>query len=289
MSPVEVGGSFSQTCLRVPEAPYRAENLIQGGQFVHYLVGGALDVRGVEVSAQDQHPHIGIGPSQIGDQISPIPVGQPQIQDRHVEFTPRCVGTGFDERSGLRYQVDVRLAAKQNLHEISEVGMILDVHDTNSLGLSLPAHCKTRRDKGTRSRTLVPRSCSLLISSSPPMSTALSRMLPIPTPGGVSGPNPCPSSEISTRRSPPSISRPTAIRSAPECLRALVRASWIMREACVPVSPNGAEGTCSPTSRLSSTFLAIVLFRLTRDSTISGKGRSSSASTRRSLTTSRRP
>src|SRR5918999_5238138 len=59
---------------------------------------------------------------------------------------------------------------------------------------------------------------------------------------------------------------------ASECLRALVSASWIMREPCVPVSPNGAEGTCSPTSRLISGLWAIVRLRLTRAPYYLGEG-----------------
>ena len=83
--------------------------------------------------------------------------------------------------------------------------------------------------------------------------------------------------------------RLTDISFAPECLRAFVRASWITRETCIPVSPNGASGTRSSMYRLILTFLAIVRLRLTRDSIVSVKGRPSSSSRRRSLTTSRRP
>src|SRR5918995_3733350 len=73
---------------RVSQASYRANNLLHGGEFVHNLVSlsGPLQVSGVEVGAQDQHPHLGIGLAQIGDKIFPIPVGEPQIQDRHVEL-----------------------------------------------------------------------------------------------------------------------------------------------------------------------------------------------------------
>src|SRR5215207_2210022 len=257
--------------LRVPQAPYRADDLLQGGEFVHYLVGvrGPLQASSIEVGAQDQHPHVRIGPAQIGDQVYPIPIGEPQIQDRHVELEPRHVGTGLDERSCLGYHLDVRLAVQQDLHEISEIGMILDVNYTDLLRPGFPAHPRTSPDNGTRNLTLVPRSTSLAISSSPPMSAARSRMLPNPAPGVVSGPNPRPSSDTPVSRASPSISRRTVTFFAPECLRALVSASWIMCETCVPVSPNGAEGTCSPTSRLISQPRAIVRLRLTTDSTIS--------------------
>src|SRR5215208_3426100 len=99
---------------------------------------------------------------------------------------------GLGERSGLRYQLDVRLAAQQNLHEISEAGMILNKHDTYLLCPCFRIHSKIPCGKGTRNRTLVPCSTSLSISSSPPMREARSRMLFRPTPGELSDPTPRP-------------------------------------------------------------------------------------------------
>src|SRR5215204_2071404 len=137
---------------------------------------------------------------------------------------------GLGKRSGLRYQLDVRLPSQQDLHEISEVGMVLYNHDTYLLCPCIPTHFKSPCGKGTRNRTLVPRSTSLSISSSPPISAARSRMLLRPTPDELSDPNPFPSSDTSTRRSPLSIFMLTETLVASECLRALVSASWIMRE-----------------------------------------------------------
>src|SRR5215212_1231358 len=73
---------------RVSQAPYRAYDLLHGGELVHDLVGlrGHLQASGVEVGAQDQHPHLGIGLAQIGGEIQPVPVGESQIPDRHVEL-----------------------------------------------------------------------------------------------------------------------------------------------------------------------------------------------------------
>ena len=94
-------------------------------------------------------------------------------------------------------------------------------------------------------------------------------------PGTVPGPNPCPSSETSASRSSPSNFRVTETLLAPEWRRALVSASWRIRNACVPTSPNGAEVGPSPISRLISKPRAIFRLLLTRDSINSRKGRSS--------------
>src|SRR5829696_4132035 len=280
-------------CSGACQSPHRAENLLQGGELVHYLVGAQarrlLDTRGVQSRAQDQHPHLRIGPSKVGDQIFPMPVRKAQVQDHDVQLEPRGLCTGLGKRSCLRYKLDVRLAIQKDLHEGPEVCMILDKHDANLLCHSLSCHPCPPSASGIRNRTLVPHSFSLSISKSPPITAARSRMLLKPTPGSVSGPNPTPSSATAAIRSGPSIPRLTEILFALACLRALVRASCIKRDACVPVSPKGVAGTRSPTSRLISTCYAIVRFRLTRDSTISVKGRPSSSSMRRSLTTSRSP
>src|SRR5215212_4121878 len=280
-------------CSGACQSPHRAENFVQGGKLVHYLVGAQarrlLDTRGVQSRAQDQHPHLRIGPSKVGDQIFPMPVGKAQVQDHDVQLEPRGLCTGLGKRSCLRYKLDVRLAVQKDLHEGPEVCMILDKHDANLLCHSLSCHPCPPSASGIRNRTLVPHSFSLSISKSPPMIATRSRMLLRPTPGSVSDPSPTPSSATSAIRSGPSIRRPTEILFAPECLRALVSASWIMRDACVPVSPRGVAGTPSSTSIVISTCFAIVLLRLTTDSTTSVKGRPSSSSMRRSLTTSRRP
>src|SRR5215204_6350157 len=276
-----------------PQPPHRAENLLQRSKLVQYLVRTQacrlFDARRVETSAQDQHPHVRIGPAKVGDQIFPMPVRKTQVQDYDVELEHRGMVTGLGERSGLRYKLDVRLAVQKNLHESPEVGMILDKHGANSLCHSLSCHPCTPSASGTRNRTVVPHSFSLSISKSPPMIATRSLMLPSPTPTEASCPKPAPSSDTSAIRSGPSIPRLTEILFALACLRALVSASWITRKTCAPVSPKGVAGTRSPTSRLISTLRAIVRFRLTRDSTISVKGQSSSSSRRRSLTTSRKP
>jgi hypothetical protein len=48
---------------RTTQAPDRAENVIQGGELVHYLVGahfgGPIDACGVQGGAQNQHGHVG--------------------------------------------------------------------------------------------------------------------------------------------------------------------------------------------------------------------------------------
>src|SRR5215217_1765786 len=277
----------------VPQAPYRGEDLVHWSELVQYLVGARaprlLDARGIQGRAQDQHSHVGIGLAQVGDQVCPTPVRQAQVQNRHVQLEPRDLLAGLGERSGLRDQLDVRLIAQQELHELPEVSVIFEDHDAGSPRLGSAGHSEVPCGKGTLNRTLVPRPSSLSISKRPPPSAALSRMLANPTPGCTSGPKPTPSSLTSVSKSSPSVLRLTETLFAPECLRALVSASWSTRETCVPVSPSGPEGTSSPTLRSISISLALVRFSLTTDRTISGKGRSSSSSMRRSFTTSRRP
>jgi hypothetical protein len=52
--------------------------------------------------------------------IRSAPVGQSQVQDRHVQLEPCGLGAGLDERSGLGQELDVRLSAKQELQEVPE-------------------------------------------------------------------------------------------------------------------------------------------------------------------------
>src|SRR5215212_7959655 len=65
---------------RVPQAPYRAYDLLHGREFVHYLISfrGPLQASGVEVGAQDQHPPSGLAWRRSEMRSNRSPSGSPR-------------------------------------------------------------------------------------------------------------------------------------------------------------------------------------------------------------------
>src|SRR5215210_163334 len=248
--------SPSPALLGVSQAPHGPDDLSGGRELVEDLGGagthGLLDVGGVEARAHDQDRPRGVGLSQFPDQVGAVAVGEAEIEDHHVEARPRGLAAGLGHGARLGDHLEVWLAFEQGRNEVPEVGVVVHQHDAGQCREAIPSHFLASLGKGARNRILVPRPGSLSISSSPPTAAARSRMLPWPTPGTVSGPNPCPSSEISAIMSSPSVLSTTVTLLACECRLTLVNASWSTRQSCVPVSPNGCAGKSGSTSRLIS-------------------------------------
>src|SRR5215207_1101503 len=236
-----------------PKTPYGVDDLVESGELVHYLVcarfGGLREATGVQAGAKDQHSRAWTGPAQLRDEIRSGAVWEPQVQDHHVEPRGPGVPAGFGQRFGLGYHFEIGLPAQQGRHKVPEVGLILDQHYADPCCELF--HPYPSCGDGTRNRTLVLRPISLAISRSPPRMAVRSRMLLRPTPEDVPGPNPCPSSETSTTRSPPQTSGSPVLCWLPSGAWRWSAPPGLCATSAYPSPPSASRGNPHPPPGLS--------------------------------------